>query len=58
MYQFIPLHSYDYLKKNLIKINLATDEGISRNEIWHWINDEIGVAAQSWLWAPVELMTW
>ena len=27
MYQFIPLHSYDYLKKILIKIHVATDEG-------------------------------
>ena len=32
MYQFIPLHSCDYLKKNSIKTNMATDEGISRNE--------------------------
>ena len=27
MYQFIPLHSCDYLKKISIKINVATDEG-------------------------------
>ena len=26
MYQFIPLHSCDYLYKILIKINVATDE--------------------------------
>ena len=27
-----------------IKIKVATDEGNSQNEIWHWTNDEIGVA--------------
>ena len=27
MYQFIPLHSCDYLKKISIKINVATDKG-------------------------------
>ena len=32
MYQFIPLHSCDYLKKNSIKTNVATDEGNGRNE--------------------------
>ena len=35
MYQFIPLHSCDYLKKISIKIYMATDEGNSRNEIRH-----------------------
>ena len=36
MYQIITLHSCDYLKKNVsIKINMATDEGNSRNEIGH-----------------------
>ena len=30
--QIIPLHSRDYLKKTSIKINVATDEGNSRNE--------------------------
>ena len=29
MYQFIPLHSCGYLKKTSIKMNVATDEGIS-----------------------------
>ena len=33
-------------------------KGNSRNEMWHWINDEIGVAVQSWLWVRVELMAW
>ena len=50
--------TYDYLKKTSIKINVATDEGNSRNEIEHWTNDEIGVAVQSWLWVRVELMVW
>ena len=27
MYQLIPLHSFDYLQKISIKINVATDEG-------------------------------
>ena len=51
-------YSCDYLKKTSIKINVATDEGNSRNEIEHWTNDEIGVAVQSWLWVWVELMAW
>ena len=29
------LHSRDYLKKTSIKLNVATDEGNSRNEIEH-----------------------
>ena len=41
MYQIIPLHSRDYLKKILVEANVATDEGNSRNEIEHWANDEI-----------------
>ena len=58
MYQTIPLHSRDYLKKTSIKINVATDKGNSRNDIEHWTNDEIGAAVQSWLWVRVELMAW
>ena len=30
----------------------------SRNEMWHWTDNEIGVAVQSWLWVRVELMAW
>ena len=33
IYQFIPLHSCDYLKKISIKATVATDEGNSQNEI-------------------------
>ena len=55
---FIPLHSRDYLNKNSMKTNVVTDEDNSRNEMWHWTNDEIGVAVQSWLWVRVELMAW
>ena len=58
MYQIIPLHSRDYLKKTSIKINVATDESNSRNEIGNWANDEIEVAVQSWFWVRVELMAW
>ena len=47
MYQLILLHSYDYLKKLSIQINVATDEGNSQNEMWHWTKDEIGVAVPS-----------
>ena len=32
IYQFIPLHSCDYLYKISIKRDVATDEGNSRNE--------------------------
>ena len=56
MYQFNPLHSFDYLKKISIKINVATGQGNSGIEIGHWTNDEIGVAVQSWLWVRAELM--
>ena len=57
MYQLIPVHSCDYLNKMLIKANV-TDDGNSWNEVWHWTNDEIGVAVQNWLWVPVELIAW
>ena len=50
--------SCDYLNKTSIKTNVATDEGNSQNEMWHWTNDEIGVAVQSWLRVWVELMAW
>ena len=36
---------------------MATNEGNSRNEMWHLTNDEIGVAVQSWLRVRVELIT-
>ena len=55
---WVTLHSCDYLNKNSMKTNVVTDEGNSRNEMWHWTNDEIGVAVQSWLWVWVELMAW
>ena len=32
MYQFIPLHSCDYLCEISLKENVATDEGNGRNE--------------------------
>ena len=46
------------LKQTSIKTNVATDEGNSRNETWHWTKDEIGVAVRSWLWVWAELMAW
>ena len=33
IYQLIPLHSCDYLKKTPIGINVPTNKGISLNEI-------------------------
>ena len=56
MHHFILLDACDYLKKILIKINVATDEGKSWHEIWHWTNDKIWVVIQSWLWVLLELM--
>ena len=56
MYQLIPLNSCDYLNKTLIKANEVTGEDNSQNEMWHWTNDDIGVAVQSWLWVQVEHM--
>ena len=47
MCRIILLHSRDYLKKTSVKLNVATDEGNSRDEIGHRANDEIGVAVQS-----------
>ena len=35
MYQIIPLHSRDYLKKTSVNINVANGEGNSPNEIGH-----------------------
>ena len=41
-----------------IKVTVATDELNSRNETWHWTNQEIGVAVKIWLWVQVEVMAW
>ena len=38
------------------EINLETDQGCSWNEIWHWTEDEIGIAVERWVWLRVELM--
>ena len=37
---------------------MVFDGGNNWNETWNWTNDKIRVAAQSWLWARVELMGW
>ena len=58
LYQLIWLHSCDYLEKTSMKKNVATHENNSRNGIWHWTKDAIGVAVQSWLWVGVELTAW
>ena len=49
MFQFIPLHSRDYLKKISIKVTMTTEEGNNQNEILHSANNEIGSAVQYWL---------
>ena len=33
MYQFIPPHSFDYLNKISIKINVMTDRGIAEKKL-------------------------
>ena len=33
---------------------MVTDEDNNENEMWHWTNDEIGVAVQNWFWVRVE----
>ena len=48
MYQFIPLHSWDYLCEISLKANVAADEGNNRNLNTEQ-RDEIGVAVQSLL---------
>lgn len=47
MYQFVSLNSYDYNKRVLIEINVATDNLNSRNEAGYWPEKEIGVALKS-----------
>ena len=41
-----------------ISLGISLYVYVSRNEIWHWTNEEIGVAVQSWLWGWVELVAW
>ena len=55
---YISLHLCDYLHKISIKTNVASDKGNSRDEMWHWTNDEIGVAVESSVWVRVELIAW
>ena len=59
MYQLIPLPSCNYLNKILIKTNVVTDEGNSRNEMWHWTNDESWFkAVKGWFCVRVEIIAW
>ena len=58
MYQLIPLHLRDYLNKVSIKINVVTDKVNIQSKMWHWANNEIGVAVQICLWVRLELMAW
>ena len=45
-------------KKIFIKINMATNEGNSQNEMQHRTNNEIVVDVQSCLWLQVDFMAW
>ena len=42
MYQIIPLHSFDYVEKTSITLNVATDQGkepkwhVTLNKGWNW----------------------
>ena len=58
MYQLILLHLRDYLNKVSIKINVVTDKVNIQSKMWHWANNEIGVAVQICLWVRLELMAW
>ena len=40
-------YTYIIISTGSIKIIVATDKSISRNKLWHWINDEIGVAVKN-----------
>ena len=53
MYQIVLLHSCDYLEKTSIKKTWRMAKSNGWNEMWHWTNDEIGVAVQRWLWMRV-----
>ena len=50
----IYIYIYIYIHQN----EMWWDTINSQNEIWHWKNDEIGVAVESWIWVWVELMAW
>ena len=58
VYIYVLLYICDYFKKISIGTDMTTEEGNSRNETWHWTDEEIGVAAQSWPGLRVELMAW
>ena len=47
MYQFIPLHSCDYLKKISIKVKVVTYDDNSWKEIWPSTNDKSVVAVEN-----------
>ena len=54
--QLIQQHSCDYLRKTSVNETWRLIKANSRNEMWHWTNNEIGVAIESWLWVRVEHM--
>ena len=56
MCQSILLRSCNYLQDVSFKINVATDEDNSCNQLWYWTKDEIAVAAQNWLWVRLGFM--
>ena len=58
MYQFILLHSRDYLCKSSVKVNVATDKENSQNETSTDQRDEIELPEEIWPWVQVELMAY
>ena len=60
MYQFIPLHSCDYLCEISIVVNVTTDEGNYQNETEHQTKDELELLHKAGTepWVRVELVAW
>ena len=50
-------HVITYRKLQL-KWTWRATKANSRNEMWHWTNDEIGAAVESLLWVSVQVMAW
>ena len=64
-FMYLCINAYLYITtlmwlplQNVDEINVSTDRGNNGNEMWHWTNDEIGVAVQSWVLVLVEFMAW
>ena len=62
MVNIISINSFrykrEYLSEILLRVNVATDKGSGRNEMWTKQTDEIRVALKNWILVRVELMVW